>query len=140
MSADRLQPPDLVFILKAIPLISYVPYCSRSCPKSENTLAGASNIRKHQANQILFPDSTRQSLPFHPSCRLIDDQRIRAQHARFGDRLGSSHRNMCLLTPLAARFLFPLPHSASLYSASDSPAVRWSHERARNDRFSAAAL
>ena len=71
MSADRLQPPDLVSILESDSVIFICAIRFQKLSQPGNTLAGALNIRKHQAHDVFLSDTTRYFF-LTVFCRLIN--------------------------------------------------------------------
>ena len=97
MSADRLQPPDLVSILESDSVIFICAIRFQKLSQPGNTLAGALNIRKHQAHDVFLSDTTRYFF-LTVFCRLIYHQRIGALYTRVGcDRFGGCHGYICLI-------------------------------------------
>ena len=97
MSADCLQPPDLVSILESDSIIFICSIRFQKMSQSGNTLAGALNIRKHQAHDVFLSDTTRYFF-LTVFCRLIYHQRIGALYTRVGcDRFGGCHGYICLI-------------------------------------------
>ena len=95
MTADGLQPPDLVFVRKgnSIHLISAVFFqqASQTC----DTFSGTVNIRKHQRHNIFLADAAGDLLRTI-LCRNIFHQRIRSQNSGIGSNgLRSRHAHAC---------------------------------------------
>ena len=97
MSADRLQPPDLILILKrdAVHLIGSV--LLQQASQTSDAFSRAADVRKHETHKVFLTDPSAD-LRLTVLCLLIYHQRIRAEHTRIrGDRLRRRHGNMCLI-------------------------------------------
>ena len=108
MSADCLQPPDLILILKcnAVHLIGAV--LLQQASQTSDTLSGAADIRKYKAHKIFLADPSTY-LRLTILCLLVYHQRICAEHARIrGDRLRRRHGNMCLIHAACRPDTFPV--------------------------------
>ena len=94
MAADRLQPPDLIVVLKCNAVHLVCTILLQQTAQSFDTLSGAFNIRKNNINKVLLADSAR-NLFFSVFRRLINDKRISTQHTRIRcDCLGRSHADL----------------------------------------------
>ena len=95
MTADRLQPPDLVFIRKSYPvhLVSTVFFQQASQPR--DTFSGTVNIREHHRYNVLLTD-TSGNLFCTVLRRNIFHQRICSQNSCVGsDGFRGSHAHTC---------------------------------------------
>ena len=94
MAADRLQPPDLIVVLKCNAVHLVCTILLQQTAQSFDTFPGTFNIRKNNINKVLLADSAR-NLFFSVFRRLINNKRISTQHTRIRcDCLGRSHTDL----------------------------------------------
>ena len=94
VTADGLQPPDLVYILKsdAVHLVSTV--LLQQAAQTQHALTGRVDIGQHQIDDILLADAAGH-LGLFTLGGLILHQRVCAQHAGVGgDGLGGGHAHI----------------------------------------------
>ena len=92
MSADGLQPPDLMIIIEGNPvrLIGTV-FLQQLC-QPQHAFPRCADIGQHQHHDILFPDAAGHVFFLPCLCLLVNHQRIRRQHPRIGgDGFRSRH-------------------------------------------------
>ena len=108
MTADRLQPPDLVFIGKSNPihLIGAVFFQQTSQPR--DTFSGTMNIREHHRYNVLLTD-TSGNLFCTILRRNIFHQRICSQDSGIGsDGLRGRHAHTCRIDTVRCPDTFSL--------------------------------
>ena len=95
MATDCLQPPYLIFILKCDPVHLIRSILLQQTAQALHTFPCTVNIRKNNIYDILFADAASHFF-FSIFCRLIHDERIRAEHTRIRcDRLRRGHADPC---------------------------------------------
>ena len=95
VSADGLQPPDLVFVVESDPigLIGTVPFQQTGQP--QHAFPGAADIGQNQNDDIFFPDTAGDFLLPPAFGRPVCHQRIRCQNTRVrGNGLRGRHADI----------------------------------------------
>ena len=94
MSANRLQPPDFIPVLKSNSVHFISSVLLQKASQTLHAFSGTANIWQDNINNTLFSDSTCGFF-FSILCRLINNQWVCAQYTRIGsDRLCGSHSDI----------------------------------------------
>ena len=119
MSSDRLQPPDLILILKSnsVHLISSI--FLQQASETFHALSCTVDIRQNNINNILFSD-TACDFFFPVLCRLINNQRICTENTRIGsDGFCGSHSDIGFIHTTCS------PHTFSFQSIRHGCISHW---------------
>ena len=97
MSADGLQPPDFLMILKSNTVHFIGTVLLQQASQPLYALSCTMYVGKHQTDDVLLPDAAGHLL-FSILCRLINHQRVSPKHPGIGsDRFRSRHSNARLI-------------------------------------------